>query len=365
MKPVTVGLIGCGNISAAYLRAAPMFREIAITCCADMNAEQAQRRAAEFNLRATTVEALLADPAIEVVLNLTTPQAHVPVALAAIRAGKHVHTEKPLATSTAEGRTLLEAAAKAGLRVGSAPDTFLGGAHQTARKLIDDGAIGTPLSGTAFMLNHGHEHWHPDPAFYYAPGGGPMFDMGPYYLTNLVNLLGPVARVTGATTSGFAERTVGSGPKTGEVIKVETPTHVTGLLHFVNGAVIAVTTSFDVWQHRHGNMEIYGTEGTIVVPDPNRFGGTVSLAKRREPWADMPLSHGFADGNFRILGLADMARAIRTGRPHRCNGDVAYHVLEIMEAFGRSSDEGRTIPIESRCERPAPLPPRSVLGELD
>ena len=365
MKPVTVGLIGCGNISAAYLRAAPMFPEVAITSCADMNAEQAQRRATEFGLRATTVEALLADPAIEVVLNLTTPQAHVPVGLAAIRAGKHVHTEKPLATSTAEGRTLLQAAAAAGLRVGSAPDTFLGGAHQTARKLIDDGAIGTPLSGTAFMLNHGHEHWHPDPAFYYAPGGGPMFDMGPYYLTNLINLLGPVARVTGATTSGFAERSVGSGPKSGEVIKVETPTHVTGLLHFVNGAVIAVTTSFDVWQHRHGNMEIYGTEGTIVVPDPNRFGGTVSLAKRREPWADMPLSHGFADGNFRILGVADMARAIRSGRPHRCNGDVAYHVLEVMEAFGRSSDEGRTIAIDSRCERPAPLPARSVLGELD
>lgn len=365
MKPVTVGLIGCGNISAAYLRAAAQFPELRITCCADMSAEQAERRATEFNLRATTVEALLADPAIEVVLNLTTPQAHVPVGLAAIRAGKHVHTEKPLATSTAEGRTLLQAAAAAGLRVGSAPDTFLGGAHQTARKLIDDGAIGTPLSGTAFMLNHGHEHWHPDPAFYYAPGGGPMFDMGPYYLTNLINLLGPVARVTGATTSGFAERIVGSGPKTGEVIKVETPTHVTGLLHFVNGAVIAVTTSFDVWQHRHGNMEIYGTEGTIVVPDPNRFGGTVSLVKRREPWADMPLSHGFADGNFRILGLADMARAICSGRPHRCNGDVAFHVLEIMEAFGRSSDEGRTIPIESRCERPAPLPARSVLGDLD
>lgn len=365
MKPVTVGLIGCGNISAAYLRAAAQFPELDIACCADMNADQAQRRASEFGLRATSVEALLADPGIEVVLNLTTPQAHVPVALAAIRHGKHVHTEKPLATSTAEGRTLLDAAAAAGLRVGSAPDTFLGGAHQTARKLIDDGAIGAPLSGTAFMLNHGHEHWHPDPRFYYEPGGGPMFDMGPYYLTNLVNLLGPVARVTGATTSGFAERTVGSGPKTGEVIAVRTPTHVTGLLHFVNGAVIAVTTSFDVWQHRHGNMEIYGTEGTIVVPDPNRFGGTVSLAKRRDAWVDVPLSHGFADGNFRILGLADLARAIRTGRPHRCNGEVAFHVLEIMEAFGRSSDEGRTIPIESRCERPAPLPARSVLGDLD
>lgn len=365
MDPVTVGLIGCGNISAAYLKGAAWFPELRIACCADANPEQAERRAAEFGLRAVGVDALLEDPAVEVVLNLTTPQAHVPVALAALAHGKHVHTEKPLATSVAEGRRLMEAAAATGLRVGCAPDTFLGGAHQTARRLIDDGAIGVPLSGTAFMLNHGHEHWHPDPRFYYAPGGGPMFDMGPYYLTNLVNLLGPVAKVTGATATGFAERTVGSGPRAGEVIRVETPTHVTGLLHFVSGAVVAVTTSFDVWQHRHGNMEIYGSEGTLVVPDPNRFGGTVSLAKRREPWADVPLSHGFADGNFRILGLADMARAIRAGRPHRCDAALAFHVLEVMEAFGRSSDEGRGVAIESRCERPAPLPPRGVLGELD
>ena len=365
MDAVTVGLIGCGNISAAYLRGAAFFPELRIAFLADADPTRARARAEEFGLRALGVEELLAEPEVEIVLNLTTPQAHVPVGLAAVAHGKHVLGEKPLATSTAEGRTLLDAAAAAGLRVGCAPDTFLGGAHQTARKLIDDGAIGTPLSGTAHMMNHGHEHWHPDPAFYYAPGGGPMFDMGPYYLTNLVNLLGPVARVTGSTTMGFAERVVGGGAKAGEVIRVETPTHVTGLLHFAAGAVVAVTTSFDVWQHRHGNTELYGTEGSLVVPDPNRFGGTVSLAKRREPWADVPLSHGFADGNFRILGLADMARAIRAGRPHRCDGALAFHVLEVMEAFGRSSDEGRTITVESRPERPAPLPPRSVLGELD
>ncbi|MGG5819947.1 Gfo/Idh/MocA family protein [Falsiroseomonas sp. HW251] len=251
------------------------------------------------------------------------------------------------------------------MRVGCAPDTFLGGGHQTARRLIDEGAISAPLSGTAFMLNHGHEHWHPVPAFYYAAGGGPMFYMSPYYLTNLVNLLGPVARVQGSVTTGFAERIVGSGPKTGEAIKVATPTHVTGLLHFANGAVVSVTTSFDVWQHRHGHIEIYGTEGSLVVPDPNRFGGAVSLARRREPCVDIPLSHGFADGNFRILGLAAMARAIRAGRPLRCSGDVAFHVLEVMEAFGRSGEAGRTIDTHSRCERPAALPPRSVLGELD
>jgi predicted dehydrogenase len=365
MEPVRVGLIGCGNISAAYLKAAPLFPELQIVCCADLDDSRATARAAEFGLRATSISALLEDPAIEVVLNLTIPQAHVPVGLDAIAHGKHVHSEKPLATSIAEGRRLLEAAAAAGLRVGAAPDTFLGGAHQTARRLIDEGAIGKPLSGTAFMMNHGHEHWHPDPAFYYAAGGGPMFDMGPYYLTNLINLLGPVMRVTGVATAGFQERRIDSEKRRGEMMNVEIATHVTGLLHFVSGAVVSVTTSFDVWQHRHGNMEIYGSEGSLMVPDPNRFGGTVSLAKRREAWADIPLSHGYADGNFRILGLADMARAIRTGRPHRCDGALAFHVLEIMEAFTRSSEAGRTLDIESRCERPAPLPPRSPLGELN
>jgi predicted dehydrogenase len=365
MGPVTVGLIGCGNISAAYLKAAPLFPELRIALCADLDHDRACSRAAEFGLAPVSVDALLDDPEVEIVLNLTVPQAHVPVGLAAVAHGKHVYGEKPLATGTAEARRLLDAAKKAGRRVGSAPDTFLGGGHQTARRLIDEGAIGAPLSGTAYMMNHGHEHWHPDPRFYYAAGGGPMLDMGPYYLTNLINLLGPVAQVTGIATKGLAERTVSSAPRKGEVIKVETATHVAGLLTFVNGAVISITTSFDVWQHRHGHMEIYGSEGTLVVPDPNRFGGTVSLAKGREPWVDVPLSHGFADGNFRILGLADMARAIRGNRPHRCNGEVAFHVLEVMEAFGKSSAAGHAVKIESRCERPAALKRGPALGELD
>jgi len=365
MRPVTVGLIGCGNISAAYLRAASMFPELHVVQCADLDESRAQARAGEFGLQAVGIDALLANPAIEVVLNLTTPQSHVPIGLDAIAHGKHVHGEKPLATSLADGQRLIQAAHQAGLRVGSAPDTFLGGAHQTARRLIDEGAIGKVLSGTAFMLNHGHEHWHPDPAFYYAPGGGPLFDMGPYYLNNLVNLLGPVAQVMGSATVGTAERRTSSAARPGETIAVTVATHVTGLLYFVSGAVISLTTSFDVWQHRHGNMELYGTEGSLVVPDPNRFGGTVSMAVRREAWADIPLSHGFADGNFRIIGLADMAHAIRSGRPHRCSGEMALHVLEIMSAFQISSDAGRVVDIESRCERPAPLPARSPLGQLN
>ena len=365
MKPVQLGIIGCGNISAAYLKAAPLFPELQIAALADLDESRAAARASEFGLKAVSVDALLADPQIEVVLNLTIPAAHVPVGLDAIRHGKHVHGEKPLANSTADAARLMEAANAAGLRVGSAPDTFLGGAHQTARKLLDDCAIGKVLSGTAFMQNHGHEHWHPDPDFYYAPGGGPMLDMGPYYLTNLVNLLGPVAKVVGSATIGFPERTIGSEKRRGQVVPVTVATHVSGLLTFANGAVISITTSFDVWQHKHGNMELYGAQGSMVVPDPNRFGGTVSVAKGRDPWADIPLSHGFADGNFRIIGLADMARAIRTGRPHRCSGQMAYHVLEVMEAFGRSSDSGQAITIESTCERPAPLPPRSDIGQLD
>jgi predicted dehydrogenase len=214
-------------------------------------------------------------------------------------------------------------------------------------------------------MDHGTEHWHPNAAFYYAPGGGPMFDMGPYYLTDLVNLLGPVARVLGSATMGFAERHITSTPRAGETIRVETATHLSGLLHFVCGAVVSLTTSFDVWQHRHGPIELYGSEGSLVVPDPNRFGGTVAWARRREPWKDVPLTHGFADGEFRGIGLADMARAIRTNRPHRCSGELAFHVLEVMAAFQLSSDAGAAIAIESRCERPAPLPGRSRLGEWD
>ena len=358
-------MIGCGNISAAYLRAKSFFPEFLIVACADLDMSRAEARAREFGLRATSIDAMLADPAIEIILNLTTPQAHVPVGLDAVRHGKHVHCEKPLATGTAEASTLLVAAEAAGCLIGVAPDTFLGGAHQTARRLIDEDAIGRPLSGTAFMMNHGHEHWHPDPAFYYAAGGGPMFDMGPYYLTNLVNLLGPVAAVTGFVTTGFPQRTVSSAAKAGSVIDVGVATHVSGLLRFVNGAVVSIVTSFDVWQHKHGNMELYGTEGAIVVPDPNRFGGTVSVARERAAWIDVPLSHGFADGNFRGLGLADMARALRSGRPHRCDGALGLHVLEVMEAFQTASESGRAVEITRRCERPAPLPGRSPLGELD
>lgn len=234
-----------------------------------------------------------------------------------------------------------------------------------ARKLLDDDAIGRVLSGTAHMMNHGHEHWHPDPQFSYLAGGGPLFDMGPYYITNLINLLGLIASVMASATTGFQSRTIEAAARHGGVMQVETPTHLTGILSFETGAVITLTKRFDVWKHRHGNTELYGETGSMIVPDPNRFGGTVSTAIGRADWTDIPLSHGFAHGNYRIIGLADMASAIRAGRPHRCNAALAFHALEVMEAFLISARERRAINIHSRCNRPAALPARDERGIID
>ena len=358
--PVGIGIIGCGNISGAYLKAAPHFPILAVRACADLNPEVAQAKAAEFGVAARTIDQLLADPEIEIVVNLTTPQAHVPVGLQAIAAGKHVHSEKPLAISVAEGRKLLDAATAKGLRVGCAPDTFLGAGQQTARALIDAGRIGRPVAGTAFMMVPGHERWHPNPDFYYAKGGGPLFDMGPYYLTTLVNMLGPVARVTGTVAAAYAERRIASGPRAGQIVPVGTPTHITGTLAFASGAVVTLVMSFDIPAHRHAPIEIYGETASLSVPDPNIFGGelqiSVPLPERKVAWQTETTGHAYGDGNYRIIGVADMAHAIRAGRPHRASAELAFHVLEVMEAMERSGQEGRPIEIESRCARPEPMP---------
>ncbi len=325
----------------------------------------AQARAAEFGVPARPVDALLADPAVEVVLNLTIPKAHVEVGLKAIAAGKHAHSEKPIGVNVDEARKLVEAAAAAGLRVGCAPDTFLGGARQTARRCVDQGLIGRPIGGAAFFMCPGHERWHPNPGFYYLGGGGPMLDMGPYYVTDLVNLLGPVASVSGVATRTRSERVVTSKPLAGTRIPVEVATHVTGALLFANGAAVSITMSFDVARHKHVPIELYGEAGSLIVPDPNYFGGKVEFATAAEDWREIPTEGPYADGNYRILGLADLAQAIRTGRPHRASGELAFHVLEVMEAFQRSSDEGRAVTISSRPERPAALPASLAVGELD
>jgi predicted dehydrogenase len=365
LKRVGVGIIGCGNISPAYLKAATGFPILEIVALADVNPAAAEARASEFGLVARSIEAVLADPAIEIVLNLTIPKAHVEVGLRAIAAGKHVHSEKPLGINVAEARKLIAAAEQKGVRLGCAPDTFLGGAHQTARKLIDEGAIGRPIGGTAFFMCPGHERWHPNPAFYYLTGGGPMLDMGPYYITDLVNLLGPVARVSGMATRLRSERLITSEPLNGERIPVEVATHVAGTLQFVDGAVVTMTMSFDVPKHKHAPIEIYGDKASLLVPDPNYFGGDIEYAGIGEDWRTIPTQHAYADGNYRIIGVADMAHAIRADRPHRASGALAFHVLEVMEAFQRSSDSGAVVAIESRPDRPAMLPLGLAAGALD
>jgi predicted dehydrogenase len=355
MKPVGIGIIGCGVISGAYLKAAKDFPILDVRGLADAVPKAAKARAAEFGLKAVSVDDLLADPKIEIVLNLTVPKAHVEVGLKALEAGKHVYSEKPLGVRFRDGKRLVARAMKKGLRVGSAPDTFLGGAHQTCRKLIDAGKIGDPVGGTAFFMCPGHERWHPAPAFYYEAGGGPMLDMGPYYITDLVNLLGPVARVSGMTSMLRKTRTITSKPLKGKTIPVEVPTHVTGGLEFASGAIVQIGMSFDVSAHRHAPIEIYGTKGTLAVPDPNWFGGEIEFAAAKDKWRKLKTDMPYTDGNYRSIGIADMAHAIRSNRPHRANGELALHVLEVMEALDRSSRVGRSIAIATRPERPAPL----------
>jgi predicted dehydrogenase len=371
-KRLGIGFIGTGNISSAYLKAIlgkdgmPGFGVLDVKGLADMKAEAANARAAEFGLKAMSVDALLADPEIDLVVNLTIPRAHVEVGLKCLAAGKHVYSEKPLGITFAEGRKLLDAANVAGLRIGSAPDTFLGGAHQQARAVVDSGILGQLVGGTAFMQCPGHESWHPDPAFYYDLGGGPMLDMGPYYITDLVNLLGPVARVSAMSSRLRAERTITSEPKKGQVMPVHIDTHVTGSLGFANGAIVQIAMSFDVAAHKHVPLELYGTEQTLIVPDPNHFGGAVELRGRGRDatWTEVPVTAPYADGNYRSLGVADMAAGILENRPHRANGDLALHVLEVMEAFEHAAREGRTIEIKTPVTRPAPLSESLTDGRL-
>ncbi len=365
MRRVGIGIIGCGNISAAYLKAAAGFPILDIRALADRDAAAAARRSAEFGIPARPVDALLADPEISIVVNLTVPLAHVDVGLRAVRAGKHVYSEKPLGIATAEARVLIDEAAARGLRVGCAPDTFLGCAQQTCRKLIDAGVIGKPVAGTAFFMCPGHERWHPNPGFYYLHGGGPMLDMGPYYVTALVNLLGPVSRVAGIASRPRDKRIIASEPLKGKKIPVEVATHVAGTLEFVSGAVVTIAMSFDVAKHRHRPIELYGTEGAMLVPDPNRFDGDIELCRNGEDFSTVPTEHGFADGNYRSIGVAEMAQAILANRPHRASGALAFHVLEVMEAFQRSSDGGMHVRIESRPERPAMLSTGATPDSLD
>jgi predicted dehydrogenase len=366
-KRVGIGIIGCGNISDIYFQNCRAFEILEVRACADLILDRAKEKAQKHGIpKACSVKQILADKTIEIVVNLTIPKAHGEVALAAVEAGKSVYNEKPLAVTREDGKKMLEIARRKKLLVGGAPDTFMGAGIQTCRKLIDDGWIGEPVAATAFMLCHGHESWHPDPEFFYKIGGGPMFDMGPYYLTALVSLLGPVKRVCGTARVTFPERTITSQPKSGTVIKVDTPTHIAGVMDFADGAVGTIVTSFDVWSHHMPCIEIYGTTGSMQVPDPNGFGGTIRIHRAgAQSWSEMPHTHGYGD-NARGVGVADMAIALRTGRRHRANEALTYHVLDLMHAFHDASATGKYVTMSSTCERPAPMPmnlPPNILDD--
>ena len=365
MRKVGIGVIGCGVISKAYMTAMKRFSNIELRAVADMRSSVAETRGAEFGVPGLRVDQLLKRDDIEIVVNLTVPLAHTDVSLAVLNAGKHVHSEKPLGVNMAEARKVMDFAEQKGLRVGCAPDTFLGGGHQTARKLIDDGAIGTPVGGSAFFMCPGHERWHPAPGFYYLRGGGPMLDMGPYYITDLIQLLGPIASVMGSATKLRSERTITSAPLNGTVIPVEVATHVAGVLEFVSGAVVSIAMSFDVPKHKHTPIEIYGTSGSLLVPDPNRFGGEVMVARVGGEWEQKPLTHGNFDGEFRSIGVADMAAALGNKRPHRASGALALHALDAMESLQVSSDEGRRVKLTTTVARPAMMTPGLPTGKMD
>jgi predicted dehydrogenase len=366
MEQVSIGVVGCGNISDVYLNALKQFEMLRISACADLLPERAREKAEKHAIsKACSVEELIADTEIDIVLNLTVPKAHAEVAMAALNSGKHVYNEKPIALTRQGASELLETAEEKGLRIGCAPDTFLGAALQTCRKVVEDGTIGEPIAATAVMMTHGPEDWHPDPEFLYQAGAGPLFDMGPYYLTALCNLIGPVKSVTGMAQTTFPERTIGSGPKQGETFKVKVPTHVVAVLQHANGAITNMVTSFDVWEHYNPYIVLHGTLGTMEVPDANMFDGTVRVRDHgSDELTDMPLTHGYTD-NCRGLGVADMGYAIRSSRPHRASGEMAYHVLDVMHAIFEAADSRAHVELASTCVRPEPLPIGLRQGVLD
>ena len=369
MNTAGVGIIGCGNISSSYLSLAPMFKSLDIRAVADLNMDAARERAAEYSVRADTVEDLLVADDIDIIINLTVPAAHFEVTKQILNAGKHAYSEKPFVLTVAEGEELGRLANEKGLRVASAPDTFMGGSHQLARAVLDEGLVGEIVSGTCHVMSHGMEAWHPNPDFFFQSGGGPVLDLGPYYVSNLVQLIGPVKAVTAMASTSFATRTIGDGPREGETIPVDTPTNIHAVMEFHNGALITLGASWDVWSHRHENMELYGSNGSLFVPDPNFFAGSVSVAgEDGEVVAVAPRDHPFSvinsednneipRANYRGAGLADMAAAIREGREHRCSLELATHVVEVLTAILQSAETRAWIEMTTSCTRPEAVTP--------
>lgn len=368
MKKVKIGIVGVGDISSIYLsNITTLFRDLDLVGVCDLVREKAEKAQEKFGFAKIydTMHELFADDQIDIVLNLTRPYEHYKVTLAALTAGKHVYTEKPLAATLEEGITLAQLARDKSLLLGGAPDTFLGAGIQTCRRLIDAGFIGEPVGAAAFMICRGHERWHPDPAFYYQHGGGPMLDMGPYYITALVNLLGGVKSVTGMARASYPQRIITSEPKRGEIVEVAVPTYISGNMEFASGAIGSIFTTFDVSYENSARLEVYGSQGTLIVPDPNTFGGPIRLLRQEEKEAkEMPLTFGYAQ-NSRGLGLADMAAALRTGRDFRANAQQLLHVLEIMTAFERSSEKRAFVDIVSPYQRGEAMTNSPLPGVLD
>ena len=374
--PLSVGLIGTGRISDIYLQTCMSFSEINITACGSLNLKESKWKAEQYNIpKVASPEDIISDSTIDCILNLTIPTAHAEISLAALAAGKHVYSEKPFATTLQDGQRILNLAAERGLMVGNAPDTFLGGRWQTARKLIDSGVIGAPIGCMAHAGTHGVERHNPNPDFYYQPGGGPLFDLGPYYLTAMVFLMGPIRRVSGIASRCFNKRQIENGPRQGEWIDVKVDTHSLSMMEFVSGAIGNMTISFDIWDSATPRLEIYGTEGTVCIPDPdpvhgaNNFGGPVWYRTRKtsrweyQPrptdrpttWLEAKNTHGF-NNNSRGLGLLEMAHALHESRPPRASGELAQHVVEVMLAIEESSKQGGFIDIASKCTIPPMLP---------
>jgi predicted dehydrogenase len=372
-----VGVVGCGSISEIYLVNSKLFRDIHVVACADIDGEAAKRQAERHSIHACPVADLLKRDDVDIVLNLTIPEAHAEVSLATLEAGKHVYSEKPLATTVADGERILAAAKARALRVGAAPDTILGAGYQTARRAIDSCRIGRPLSAVAAVVSHGMEHWHPNPGFFFQRGAGPVLDMGPYYVSALVSLLGPISSVQAVAQIGFADRVISApGSKLlGQTIRVETPTSVQALLEFASGVQATFLASWDVWKHSLPPIELHGEAASLRLPDPNWFGGHVQIAEGRSEWRTMSMrGEPFArinwplpkpvDANYRGLGLADMASAIIEGRLHRADGGLALHTLAVMTGMLEAATEGQKVDILSRCGRPQPLDAREAMSLL-
>jgi len=365
-RVMNIGVIGCGAISGAYLGMAKNFPGVNMAVASDMNLDVAKAKAAEFGIpKVSSVDEVFADPTIDIILNLTIPAAHLPIAIRAIEAGKHTYAEKPLGIDREEGKKLVALAKAKGLRVGCAPDTFMGSGIQTARKAVDDGLIGRPVGFTSLNLGPGHESWHPSPEFYYAPGGGPMFDMGPYYLTALLQILGPIKRVSGTASIAIPKRTITSQPKNGKQIDVTTPDHIAGLIEFENGVAGTIFNSFAVRHCSYDGknpIQIFGTEGTLFVPDPNSFDGDVFVHRRGEE--RRLVEPATAKGYGRSVGLADMAQAIIENRPHRCSLEQAFTVLDVMQGFLDSSKSGQWYTVGGGYERTEPMPVGAEFGKM-